>query len=158
MKITEIKKIYHKHFLAFWVATRLLVGFLLIISAIRMYSSVKLDFELMLESLKVPGFLTNIIWVLLRWAKLYVGGFLILGIFTRASAIAAAIFHGISVFALAYIKFAGIKIYSSPCSVVSYGNCNFALVFNMSLIILSAAIYFFNSDKLTFDGWVKKQE
>lgn len=158
MKLNKLKKKYYKQFLLIWFATRFCVGFLLIISALRMYSSIKLDFELMLASMQVPKFAVNILWVLLPWIKLYIGGFLILGIFTRMSALASVGLHSVSVLVLMYIKISEIKIYSSPCSIVSYGYCNLALTFNIALIMLSAAIYFFNFDKLTFDGWVKRQE
>jgi uncharacterized membrane protein YphA (DoxX/SURF4 family) len=158
MKISKFRKKYHKQILGFWFLARFCVGFLLIISAIRMYSSIKLDFDLMLASLSIPKFFSEILWVILPWIKLYTGGFLILGIFTRFSALASVGLHSMSVLVLMYIKIAEIKIYSSPCSIVSYGNCNFAFTFNISLITLSAIIYLLNSDKLTFDGWVKQQE
>jgi uncharacterized membrane protein YphA (DoxX/SURF4 family) len=158
MKITKFKNKYSKQIIVAWVAIRFLVGFLLIISAIRMYASIKLDFELMLNGLRIPKHLINIVWLLLPWAKLYVGGFLILGIFTQVSALLSAGFHCVAILVLIYIKTSGIKIYSSPCSIVSYGNCGKALIFNISLIILSVIIYAFHTDKFTFDSWVKRQE
>lgn len=157
MKIIQLKNKYPRQILTIWVSLRVLVGFLLVMSAIRMYASIKLDFELMLNGLNIPKLFTDIIWVLLPWAKLYVGGFLILGIFTRLSALLSVGFHSIAILVLLYIKTSGIKIYSSPCSIVSYGNCERAFVFNTLLIIFSVLIYSLNTDKFSFDSWVKRQ-
>ncbi|HUT86338.1 MAG TPA: hypothetical protein VMW66_05855 [Elusimicrobiales bacterium] len=157
MNTEKLKNKYKKQLLALWILTRLALGITLIVSDAHMYGNSKPDFKIILSGLKVPGFFIHIIWLALPWVKLYIGGFIVLGIFTKTSALMSAGFHALSIIVLLYIKFAEIRVYSTPCSVLAYSNCSSALTFNTFLILLSMGIYFFNSSQFTFDGWVKKK-
>jgi uncharacterized membrane protein YphA (DoxX/SURF4 family) len=148
---------YNTKLPALWIAMRVVLGFILIISGAKMYGGIKLDFELMLAGLKIPKFFINVIWLTLPWIKLYLGGFLLLGILIRTSAAVAAIFHLLSVFMLYFIKLSKMRIYSHPCSVVSYGNCVDAVIFNIFIVLLSLTVYFFHSSRFSFDAWIKEK-
>ena len=101
--MSKIKFLIDKHknkLPVLWIALRLVLGVILITSGAKMYGGIKIDFELMLSGFKLPKFFINMLWLTLPWIKLYLGGFLFLGIFTRTSAAVAAIFHLFSVYRL----------------------------------------------------------
>jgi uncharacterized membrane protein YphA (DoxX/SURF4 family) len=157
MKLSKLKTRYKKHLLVLWISSRAVLGIMLIVSGAKMYGGVKLDFEFILTGFKIPKILIHTLWFILPWIKLYLGGFLFLGIFTRTSALLCALFHTIALSSLLYVRLSQIKIYSHPCSVISYGDCPSALTLNTLIILLSLGIYFFNSSRFTFDAWVKEQ-